>query len=178
MTRGYELSESLEDYLEAIYRLILESDGARVKDIAEALGVRKPSVTVALSALEKRGLIIHERYGGVTLTKEGYDTAVSITERHRLLRGFFANVLGCQAAVADETACRVEHALPAPVFTRLAQFVKYLYVSREDPEAWIADFRRFAEGGEGKKVGPADMERYFDGTGFVLEGEGNDGTNP
>jgi len=168
------LSESLEDYLEAIYRLILEKDSARVKDIAAALKVRNPSVTVAVGALERRGLITHERYGGISLTKAGYDAAVGITERHRLLRGFFANVLGCKAAVADEAACRAEHALPNAVFNRLAQFVKYLYVSHEDPGKWIAEFARFAEGPEGKAAGKAEMERYFDGTGFVLEGDTHD----
>lgn len=174
MTSGEELSESLEDYLEAIYRLILEKNTARVKDIASALKVRYPSVTAAVSALEKKGLITHERYGGINLTKQGYDCAVQVSERHRLLQGFFAGVLGCQPSLADETACRVEHALTAPVFTRLVQFIKYLYVSHEDPEAWIAAFTRFADGAEGKGASKPDMDRYFDGTGFSLQGESHD----
>ncbi len=174
MTSGEVLSESLEDYLEAIYRLILEKNTARVKDIAAALKVRYPSVTVAVAALEKRGLITHERYGGINLTKAGYEAAAEVTERHRLLRGFFANVLGCQPSVADETACRVEHALPSPVFVRLTQFIKYLYVSHEDPEGWIRSFSRFVEGEVGVGDGKNAMDRYFDGTGFELEGEPHD----
>ena len=40
-----QLSASLEDYLEAILNLAGDSQGARSKDIAEALGVARPSVT-------------------------------------------------------------------------------------------------------------------------------------
>lgn len=180
MNQGQELSESLEDYLEAIYRLILEKNAARVKDIAGALKVRYPSVTAALGVLEKRGLIHHERYGGVTLSKAGYAAAVDVTERHRLLRGFFSNVLGCNPIVADETACRVEHVLPGDVFSRLTQFIKYLYVSHDDPEEWIREFSRFAEGEGAAANEDADngvktaMKDYFSGTTFVLEGETHD----
>ncbi len=174
MAQGETLSESLEDYLEAIYRLILAKNAARVKDIAAALKVRYPSVTVAVGALEKKGLISHERYGGITLTKTGYAEAVRITERHRLLKAFFSQVLGCQEGIADETACRVEHALPAPVFARLAQFVKYLYVSHEDPEEWIRSFTRFVREGDGVGKGSGAIDRYFDGTGLELEGETHD----
>ena len=65
-------------------------------------------------------------------------------------------------------------ALPSPVFVRLTQFIKYLYVSHEDPEGWIRSFSRFVEGEVGVGDGKNAMDRYFDGTGFELEGEPHD----
>jgi len=49
------LSSSLEDYLEAIYNLTVESNIARSKDIAESLGVSRASVTGALRVLKEKG---------------------------------------------------------------------------------------------------------------------------
>jgi DtxR family Mn-dependent transcriptional regulator len=66
-----DLSASLEDYLEAIYNLAEAKKVARSRDIAEALGVSRASVTGALRALKEKGLIEHEPYGYVTLTEAG-----------------------------------------------------------------------------------------------------------
>ena len=76
MKRTEILTESLEDYLESIYRNIVNKNAARVKDIAADLGVRYPSVTSALKALEKKGLINYEPYGIITLTSEGLAIAL------------------------------------------------------------------------------------------------------
>jgi len=66
-----ERSASMEDYLEAI-ALLSEGDKAvRVTEISQALGVKKPSVTSALTKLAQEGLIEHERYGQARLTVRG-----------------------------------------------------------------------------------------------------------
>jgi DtxR family transcriptional regulator, Mn-dependent transcriptional regulator len=168
-----ELTEALEDYLEAIYRLILKNGAARVKDIAASLGVRYPSVTSALQALAKRALINYEPYGLVTLTKTGYDEAVRITEKHRLLKNFLSAVLGCAPEISDETACRLEHVIPKDVYVRLVQFIKYLYVSQDGEGKWIRDFRKFCGKDRGSPLAPGNLDSYFNGTGFDLPG-GND----
>ena len=51
-----KLSENLEDYLETISSLESKHGTARPTDIANALSVKKPSVTAALNALAERGL--------------------------------------------------------------------------------------------------------------------------
>ena len=51
------LSESLEDYLEIILALEKVNKVARVKDIAEKMGVLRGSVTGALKNLAEKGLI-------------------------------------------------------------------------------------------------------------------------
>ena len=65
------MTQSLEDYLEVISLLIRDTGAARVKDIAEAMKVSKPSVHTALHELSDRGLILHEHYGRIEITEKG-----------------------------------------------------------------------------------------------------------
>jgi DtxR family transcriptional regulator, Mn-dependent transcriptional regulator len=53
------LSHCLEDYLEAIYIINIEKKVVRVKELAEFLKVKTPSVVDAVSKLAKKGLVSH-----------------------------------------------------------------------------------------------------------------------
>jgi DtxR family Mn-dependent transcriptional regulator len=150
MMRGQEeLSESLEDYLEAIFRLGKKGERVRVKDIAAWLKVRNPSVSVALKALEKRGLVAYEPYGVIELTKEGRVAAAAVSERHSVLRYFFADILGSPDEIADDAACRIEHVIPSEAYSRLIKFVRYLGSASCAEEGFVKGFKAFvAEAGE------------------------------
>jgi len=174
MKTSEPLTESLEDYLETIYRIILDKTAVRVKDISAAMGVKNPSVTSALKALEKRSLINYEPYGIISLTRSGLEVALKITEKHRLLKNFFRNVLGIDSAAADDTACRMEHVIPREVYVRFVQFVKYLYISQGSNDGWIANFNAFAAHDQSDISCPDCLEDYFSGTGFDFK-EASDG---
>jgi DtxR family Mn-dependent transcriptional regulator len=118
------LSASLENYLEAIFHLAGSGQAARGRDIASRLAVKPSSVTVALEALRRRGLVLHKRYGGVTLTDAGRRAAQDVARRHGALLKFLVETLGIDAATADATACRMEHGVPRPVADRFAAFVR------------------------------------------------------
>jgi DtxR family Mn-dependent transcriptional regulator len=115
------LSQSLEDYLEAIFVIADRRGEARTKEIADRLGVTNASVSGALRALRDRGLVHHEPYDGVTLTEEGRRLAQQVDRKHKALHGFFCDVLGVAEPQAAEIACRVEHAIPDLVRTRLVR---------------------------------------------------------
>jgi len=57
-----KLTQSLEDYIEAIYVISLTSKVTRVKEIAKFLDVKTPSVVDAVGKLTGKGLVIHEKY--------------------------------------------------------------------------------------------------------------------
>lgn len=116
------LSASLEDYLEAILVLERASRVARVSEIAEQLGVSRPSVTSALKNLGARGLVSHARYGHVTLTEAGKRVALGVERRHLAIRDFLIGVLAIPEDLAEISACRLEHVLEPEV---LAHFVSY-----------------------------------------------------
>ena len=87
------LSESLENYLEIILDLEKTQKVARVKDIAQKMGVLRGTVTGALKNLSEKGLINYEPYSFITLTKNGTAIAREITRRHEIIKKFLENVL-------------------------------------------------------------------------------------
>ena len=91
-------TESSEDYLEAILVIRAERGFCRNVDIAERLGVSRPSVTKALAGLSSRSLV--EVAGrDVRLTPEGRRLAGATLEKHE----FFRRLL-CDAGVDGGTA--------------------------------------------------------------------------
>jgi DtxR family Mn-dependent transcriptional regulator len=157
-----DLSSSLEDYLEMIYVLTLESGAARAKDIAERLGVRRSSVTGALRMLSEKALVHYTPYGLVTLTAAGRERAGEVRLRHEILREFFVGVLQVDAALAEEAACQMEHGVPRPLLDRL---IAYLTVVESCPNArmaWDARLgflcRRECAGEEGARCPQHDLQ--------------------
>lgn len=99
---------------------------ARSKDIAEALGVSKPSVTGALQVLSRKGLVNYKPYGFVTLTNKGYIKASSIARKHDVITKFLVDILGVDLSTAQQAACKVEHTLGPKIISRLTSFTDFL----------------------------------------------------
>ena len=118
-----KLTESLENYLETIGMLIRKNKIARVKDISKELKVKNPSVNIALNILADKGLVIHEKYGYVELTKEGKQIADDIQYKEDVLLRFFTEVLGVDKEVALKDACRMEHTISDETLAKLIFFI-------------------------------------------------------
>jgi DtxR family Mn-dependent transcriptional regulator len=144
-TKSQKLSASLEDYLEVIFNLAGESNVARSKDIAELLGVSRPSVTGALRALKKRGLINYKPYGYITLNERGRAVAAEVLRKHNILKSFFVNVLGVQTDIAQQVACKAEHILGPEVITRLLCFIEFVTRSSKDSYDLADEFKQFCK---------------------------------
>ena len=126
MKKKSKLSASLEDYLEAIYLISKEDGEARSKGIKEHLQVSGPSVTEALQLLAEKGLVNYAPYESITLTPQGKSIASDVLHRHETLRDFFIDVLGIEAKLADEGACKMEHVASANIIDRMVKYTKYL----------------------------------------------------
>lgn len=137
------LTGSLEDYLEAIYQLIKKENAARVKDLAQFLDVRKSSVTAALRVLASKGLIRYSPYSEIVLTHKGSQTAQDVIRRHETLKDFFTEVLGVKSAMADATACKMEHVLPPEVTERLLRFMEFVELHPGNGRKWLEEFHAF-----------------------------------
>jgi DtxR family Mn-dependent transcriptional regulator len=135
--QNQQVSDSLEDYLETILALEEANKVARVKDIAEKLGVLRGSVTGALKVLAEKGLINYEPYSFITLTPEGKRIGQEVQRRHGVLRDFLENVLLMEAEQAEENACRMEHAVDRAVIDRLVTFLDYIHQCPRTGKDWI-----------------------------------------
>jgi DtxR family Mn-dependent transcriptional regulator len=139
-----QLTQTLERYLEAVYRLQRQKGTARVKDIAAMVGVHKSTVTSALRSLSERGLVNYEPYEAVTLTAEGGRRGEMLDKRHRVLCHFLENVLDVEPEVANRNACRMEHAIDERVLKRIVCLLAFLQEAPAETE-WVEHFQRFAE---------------------------------
>ncbi len=143
---GY--SQSVEDYLEALYVIGLGQKVVRVKDVAQALGVTMPSVVAAVRILSEKGLVEQEKYGHIELTEKGQTVAAEIYARHQMLFAFFSEILGLDPAVAEQDACRVEHYLSPEARERLLKMVEFVRSCQDEKVRFLERFTRFAESGE------------------------------
>ena len=127
-----KVTPSIEDYLENIY-LLDEGAGVRSTDIARMMGVSKPSVNRALGSLGEMNLIRKERYALVYLTEEGREKAMGVLRRHTTIRDFLQHLLLLDQAVADEEACKIEHAMSDETVRRIGLLLELLRKRGELP---------------------------------------------
>ena len=117
------MTQSLEDYLEAVYMLISEDRPAQVRDVAKMLAVKMPSVVKAIHELKKLGLVTQKPYAAIELTVKGARVAKHVLNRHTLLRSFLMK-LGVSRRNADKDACLMEHILSAETIDRIRSYTE------------------------------------------------------
>lgn len=115
-----ELSGPVEDYLKAIYELELRGGAAGTNEIAAALRIAAPSVSGMIRRLSSQGLITHEPYRGVQLTREGRRAALRTIRRHRVIEAYLTQALGYAWDGVHDEAERLEHAASDELIDRMA----------------------------------------------------------
>ncbi len=108
-------NESAENYLETIYILSKTRPVVRSVDIAEELGYKKSSVSVAMKHLRENDHITVTKEGFIYLTETGKEIAEMIYERHELLTNWLTR-LGVDREIASEDACKIEHVISKESF--------------------------------------------------------------
>ena len=116
------LHESAENYLETILILSKSLPVVRSVDIANELGFKKPSVSVAMKNLRENGYITVTSAGFIYLTETGQSIAEKIYERHQFFSSWLIR-LGVDEKTATEDACKMEHYMSAESFAAIKQYV-------------------------------------------------------
>lgn len=116
-------NESAENYLETILILSKELPVVRAVDIAEHLGFKKSSVSVAMKHLREANHITVSPKGFIYLTESGQAIADMIYERHELITNWLIT-LGVDETIASEDACRMEHVISTESFDAIKKHVK------------------------------------------------------
>ena len=117
------VNESAENYLETILVLSKTHPVVRSVDIAEELGFKKSSVSVAMKNLREKNHITVTKEGFIYLTDTGRQIAEMIYERHRFITAFLTS-LGVDEKIAAEDACRIEHVISEESFAALKEHIK------------------------------------------------------
>ena len=117
------IHKSAEDYLEAMLMLKEERGYIRSIDVAEKLGVTKPSVSYATKRLRESGYITFDQAGMIVLLEPGLEIAERMYERHKLLTELLIG-LGVSAETAREDACKIEHDLSVESFDAIRAHAK------------------------------------------------------
>ena len=98
--------ESEEMYLETILLLSKENTSVRSIDIANHIEYSRPSVSRAVNLLQKKNYINVSKDGRITFTNEGYQKAIHIYEKHRIITKLLIEI-GADEEMAEDNACRI-----------------------------------------------------------------------
>ncbi len=112
----------MEDYLEAIYVMMINNEKPGVRALARRLNIKPSSVLEYLRKLDREGYIVYEGGGNIKLTEKGLEIAKKVYKRHRIISEFLQK-LGVPKEIAELDACYIEHGIHPET---LEKFVKYL----------------------------------------------------
>ena len=115
-------NESAENYLETILILSHKKPVVRSVDIADELGFKKSSVSVAMKNLREKKHIYVTPEGYIYLTDSGQAIADMIYERHQFLSQWLIH-LGVDPKTATDDACRIEHVISPESFEAIKQHI-------------------------------------------------------
>jgi DtxR family transcriptional regulator, Mn-dependent transcriptional regulator len=122
-------SQSMQDYLKAIYQIQENQNGNPVStsSLAEWLGVTSASVTGMVKRFSSSDpkLVEYEPYAGVTLTDAGQRIALEVIRHHRLIESYLSRMLGYSWDEVHEEAERLEHVISEAMEERMAKAMGY-----------------------------------------------------
>lgn len=115
-------NESAENYLETILVLSEKLPVVRSVDIANELGFKKSSVSIAMKNLRSKNHITVTDAGYIYLTDSGKEIAEMIYERHKIFSTILMK-LGVPEKIATEDACRIEHVISKESFDAIKKHI-------------------------------------------------------
>jgi DtxR family Mn-dependent transcriptional regulator len=113
------LSDSIQHYLRAIYKLAEDGGSVSVTALARAENVSPASASAMVKKLAALDLVEHTPYRGVRLTSSGERVALEVIRHHRLLELYLAETLGLHVDDVHDEADRLEHALSEELEARI-----------------------------------------------------------
>ena len=117
------INESAENYLETILMLSKKLPVVRSIDIANELGFKKSSVSIAMKHLRENNHIVVSDAGFISLTESGKQIADMIFERHEVISSWLIG-MGVSKETALEDACKMEHVISQESFEAMKKFIK------------------------------------------------------
>jgi DtxR family Mn-dependent transcriptional regulator len=179
-----ELSSVTQDYLKVIWTgQEWRPEKITTKMLAERLGVSPSTASEAIRKLADQDLVVHERYGSITLTDAGRTAAILMVRRHRLLETFLVRELGygwdevhdeaevLEHAVSDRFLARLDAKLDFPTRDPHGDPIPQVDGSVPAPAARVLTDLDVGAAGRIARIADTDPEmlRYFDSVGIALD---------
>jgi DtxR family Mn-dependent transcriptional regulator len=124
------------------------------------LGVQPSSAVEMMKNLDRKGLIVYEKYGGITLTSEGENIARAVGERHETFKKFLEIIL-VPKDIALKDAHVLEHRLDPKTILQFTRFVEFITSTPGHPRfvgRWMEQFRRYCEQENRKPMKRVELE--------------------
>lgn len=137
------LTPSLENYIKAIYILNLEKRIIRVKDIAERMNHKMPSVCSALKRLEVMGLIVYEKYEHIEFTVKGEIAGSCVSKKFDCLYDFLRKILMLEGPGIAAMACEIEHGVSHDVYLKIERLIAFFEHEKSLKEAWVQRYEKY-----------------------------------
>lgn len=119
-----ELCAGQYRYLLSIYRLQKEQKTIRCVDIANDLGVTRPSVSKMMKCMVRMELIEPDYCQSVRLTHKGLEIAVKSNSDYDMVHAFFRRMIRLSPEEAKEHAFLFLSTFPASTSKRLAEIMQ------------------------------------------------------
>lgn len=130
------LTKSEEDYLKALFHLLVEGNSAKVgnNQLAEYLKVSPASTNNMVKKLKTKNYVVSERYGKLDLTEQGKSIAVLLIRKHRLWETFLCNYLNFKWDEVHDVAEQLEHIKSKKLINELDRFMDF---PKKDPHGEV-----------------------------------------
>lgn len=119
------LTASMEDYLEMIYRLSINSGFTRIHELSNALNVQPPSATKMVQKLSELKLLKYERYGIIILEEDGKKLGEDLLRRHNTIESFLRILHIPENEILNETE-KIEHTINKETTKCFQDFVEFM----------------------------------------------------
>jgi Mn-dependent DtxR family transcriptional regulator len=119
------LTASIEDYLEMICRLSMNTGFTRISELSEALNVHPPSATRMVQRLGELNLIQYERYGVILLKEDGRKLGEFLLRRHNMVESFLSLLGIPEEQILTETE-KMEHTISENTVKCFEEFISFI----------------------------------------------------
>lgn len=113
-------NETIQEYIEGIYRLQQEVGRVATNEVAQYMSVSPASASIMLKRLAEMGLVEHTPYRGIILTAEGEQLALQLLRIHRLTERLLTDIIGLPWNDVHDFACKLEHYIAPEVADKIA----------------------------------------------------------
>ena len=124
------LTASMEDYLEMIYRLSINTGFTRMHELSSALNVQPPSATKMVQKLAEQNFLDYEKYGVILLKESGKVMGKALLTRHNIIENFL-KLLGISDVNVLEETEKIEHTISNETLKCFEKFSMFL---KQNPE--------------------------------------------